>query len=159
MCHLMRKPLHSIPPSPPPPPRMPDRTRIALLFSVATHEKCFKCTAGMACMQALVVAARAEKSSTVQRSYAQAAATVAKFSSEARVAKLVEEAVAMYTTPGDVSPAGPLLHPTPPFPLFPDPTLPLAVIHPCLTLFFNPIHVSLHPLPDSAQTVLQHKPA
>ena len=52
------------------------------------------------CMQAMVTAARAEKSATVQRSYAQAAGTVAKYSSEARVAKLVEEAVTMYTTPG-----------------------------------------------------------
>lgn len=51
-------------------------------------------------VQALVTAARAEKSTTVQRSYAQAAATVAKYSSEAQVAKLVEEAVTMYTTPG-----------------------------------------------------------
>lgn len=56
-------------------------------------------------MQALVTAARAEKSSTVQRSYAQAAATVAKYSSETRVAKLVEEAVTMHTTPGDISSA------------------------------------------------------
>lgn len=53
-------------------------------------------------VQALVTAARAEKSTTVQRAYAQAAATVAKYSSEARVAKLVEEAVSMYTTPGEV---------------------------------------------------------
>ncbi|KAL3147888.1 hypothetical protein ABBQ32_002606 [Trebouxia sp. C0010 RCD-2024] len=52
-------------------------------------------------IKALVTAARAEKSTTVQRAYAQAAATVAKYSSEARVAKLVEEAVSMYTTPGD----------------------------------------------------------
>ena len=61
-------------------------------------------------LQALVTAAKAEKSTTVQRSYAQAAASVAKYTSEARVAKLVEEAVAMYTVPGQ-----PALHcrPTP----------------------------------------------
>lgn len=51
-------------------------------------------------VQALVGAAQAEKSLTVQRSYAQAAATVAKHASEARLAKLVEDAVALYTTPG-----------------------------------------------------------
>ena len=51
-------------------------------------------------LQALVGAAQAEKSTTVQRSYAQAAATVAKHTSEARLAKLVQEAVALYTNPG-----------------------------------------------------------
>lgn len=49
--------------------------------------------------------ARAEKSSTVQRSYAQAAGSVARYTSEARLAKLVEEAVAMYTTPGQSRPS------------------------------------------------------
>ncbi|DBB07277.1 TPA: hypothetical protein ACH3X3_008782 [Trebouxia sp. C0006] len=52
-------------------------------------------------IKALVTAARAENSTTVQRSYAQAAGSVARYTSEARLAKLVEEAVAMYTTPGD----------------------------------------------------------
>ena len=52
-----------------------------------------------------MTAARAEKSTTVQRSYAQAAGSVARYTSEARVAKLVEEAVAMYTTPGQFRPA------------------------------------------------------
>lgn len=52
-----------------------------------------------------MTAARAEKSTTVQRSYAQAAGTVARYTSEARVAKLVEEAVAMYTTPGQFTPS------------------------------------------------------
>ena len=54
-------------------------------------------------VQALLTAARAEKSTTVQRSYAQAAATVCKYASEARAAKLVEEAVDLYTTPGEFS--------------------------------------------------------
>ena len=53
-------------------------------------------------IQALVTAARAEKSTTVQRSYAQAAASVARYASEARMAKLVEEAVTMYTLPGQI---------------------------------------------------------
>jgi len=57
------------------------------------------------CVQALVTAARAEKSTTVQRSYAQAAGSVARYTSEARVAKLVEEAVAMYTAPGQFRPS------------------------------------------------------
>ena len=57
------------------------------------------------CVQALVTAARAEKSTTVQRSYAQAAGSVARYASEARVAKLVEEALAMYTTPGQFRPS------------------------------------------------------
>ncbi len=52
-----------------------------------------------------MTAARAEKSTTVQRSYAQAAASVAKYTSEARVAKLVEEAVGMYTLPGQLASA------------------------------------------------------
>jgi len=56
-------------------------------------------------VQALVTAARAEKSTTVQRSYAQAAGSVARYTSEARVAKLVEEAVAMYTAPGQFRPS------------------------------------------------------
>lgn len=53
-------------------------------------------------IQALVTAARAEKSTTVQRSYAQAAASVARYASEARMAKLVEDAVTMYTLPGQI---------------------------------------------------------
>ena len=36
----------------------------------------------------------------MQRSYAQAAATVAKHASEARLAKLVQDAATLYTTPG-----------------------------------------------------------
>ena len=56
--------------------------------------------AALLVIQALVTAARAEKSTTVQRSYAQAAASVARYASEARMAKLVEEAVTMYTLPG-----------------------------------------------------------
>lgn len=51
-------------------------------------------------LQALVAAAQAEKSATVQRSYAQAAAAVARHASEARLAKLVQEAGTLYTSPG-----------------------------------------------------------
>ena len=51
-------------------------------------------------MQALLTAAKAEKSSTVQKAYAQAAATVCKYAAEARVAKLVEEAVQLFNDPG-----------------------------------------------------------
>lgn len=61
----------------------------------------------------------------MQRAYAQAAATVAKYSSEARVAKLVEEAVTMYTTPGEGYTAAPTHppHASPPlFPVNPNPT-------------------------------------
>ena len=52
-----------------------------------------------------MTAARAEKRTTVQRAYAQAAGSVARYTSEARLAKLVEEAVAMYTTPGQFTPS------------------------------------------------------
>jgi len=52
-----------------------------------------------------VTAARAEKSTTVQRAYAQAAGSVARYTSEARLAKLVEEAVTMYATPGQFRPS------------------------------------------------------
>ena len=100
-----------------------------------------------------MTAARAEKSSTVQRSYAQAAATVAKYSSEARVAKLVEEAVTMYTTPGDASSARPLLHPTQPLhhSLL---TLPYLCHHSLISPPLHPTSISLHPLSCSAHAVL-----
>ena len=51
--------------------------------------------------QALVGAARVEKSSAVRRAYASSAATVARNAPDARVGKLVAEAVEMYTEPGD----------------------------------------------------------
>ena len=105
-------------------------------------------------MQALVTAARAEKSSTVQRSYAQAAATVAKYSSENRVAKLVEEAVTMYTTPGDAfllpdpscTPPSPSHSPLTLLYLMPSFSHSTPAWTPCLTLPTAPL-----PYPASAQ--------
>ena len=51
-------------------------------------------------MQALLGAARSERSTAVRRSYAQAAATIVKYAAEARAAKFVTEATALYTDPG-----------------------------------------------------------
>ncbi len=51
-------------------------------------------------LQALVGAARSERSTAVKRSYAQAAAAVIKYAPEARAAKVVAEAAALYSDPG-----------------------------------------------------------
>ena len=51
-------------------------------------------------LQALISAARSASSPTVRRSFAQAAAAVAKTASEARTAKLVTDAVHLYSDPG-----------------------------------------------------------
>ena len=45
-------------------------------------------------------AARSASSPTVRRSFAQAAATVAKTASEARTARLIADAVQLYSDPG-----------------------------------------------------------
>jgi hypothetical protein len=57
-------------------------------------------TAARAAAQALVGAARGEPSGAVRRAYAAAAAALARQAPEARVAKLVAEAVGLYTEPG-----------------------------------------------------------
>ena len=51
-------------------------------------------------MQALLSAARTASSPTVRRSFAQATAAVAKIASETRAAKLVADAVHLYSDPG-----------------------------------------------------------
>ncbi len=51
--------------------------------------------------QALVGAARTERSGTAQRAFAAAAASVARIAPDARVEKLLGEAAAMYNDPGD----------------------------------------------------------
>jgi len=51
--------------------------------------------------QALISAARMASSPAVRRSFAQAAAAVAKTASEARTAKLIADAVQLYSDPGD----------------------------------------------------------
>ena len=51
-------------------------------------------------MQALLSAARTANSPTVRRSFAQATAAVAKTASETRAAKLVADAVQLYSDPG-----------------------------------------------------------
>lgn len=51
-------------------------------------------------VQALMGAARSERSTAVKRSYAQAFAAVVKYAAEARVAKVVAEAAALYSEPG-----------------------------------------------------------
>lgn len=61
--------------------------------------------------QALVGAARGEHSGAVRRAYAVAAAALARQAPEARVAKLVAEAVEIYTEPG--APRGLKLSPNP----------------------------------------------
>ena len=53
--------------------------------------------------QALMSAARTASSPAVRRSFAQAAAAVAKTASEARTAKLIADAVQLYSDPGDRS--------------------------------------------------------
>ena len=51
--------------------------------------------------QALMSAARTASSPAVRRSFAQAAAAVAKTASGARTAKLIADAVQLYSDPGD----------------------------------------------------------
>lgn len=51
-------------------------------------------------MQALLSAARTANSPTVRRSFAQATVAVAKTASETRAAKLVADAVQLYSEPG-----------------------------------------------------------
>ena len=65
--------------------------------------------------QALVGAARGEHSGAVRRAYAVAVAALARQAPEARVAKLVAEAVELYTEPG--APQGLECLPKPAFPV------------------------------------------
>jgi hypothetical protein len=51
--------------------------------------------------QALVAAARTDRSATAQRAFAAAAAALARFAPDARVARLLVEAAELYTAPGD----------------------------------------------------------
>jgi len=51
----------------------------------------------MASCQALVGAARSEPNGTVRRAYASATAAVVKYAPDARVGKLVAEAIEIYT--------------------------------------------------------------
>ncbi|KAK9810293.1 hypothetical protein WJX72_008148 [[Myrmecia] bisecta] len=53
-------------------------------------------------IKALLGAARAERSSAVKRAYASSAASVAKYATDARVGKMVSEAVELYSDPGDM---------------------------------------------------------
>jgi len=54
-----------------------------------------------ALIKAFVAAARTERSSTAQKAFAAAVASVARYATEARVEKLCQEVVALYAEPGD----------------------------------------------------------
>ncbi len=64
------------------------------------QQNCASASAACGAAQALVGAARGEPSGAVRRAYAAAAAALARQAPEARVAKLVAEAVGLYAEPG-----------------------------------------------------------